>query len=93
MSHHLNSLLVSMNNIVSLSFHVILDSLIPCFLSVLLSLVQDRAISLGGDMLPYLDVLLSSLQLFELFFEVLDQIFSQGSLASGSIFATAGCLR
>jgi hypothetical protein len=93
MSHHLNSLLVSMNNIVSLSFHVILDGLVPCFLSVLLSLVQDRTISFGGDVLPYLDVLLSSLQLLELFLQVLDQIFCQGSLAPGSIFAATSCLR
>ena len=76
MSHHLDSLLASMDHLVALVDHVILYCLISGFLAVLFGLIEDASVTAEGDMLPDFDIFLGPLQLFELFFEVFNQIFS-----------------
>ena len=92
MSHYLDSSLVGNNNIIALSLHIFFNCLILSLLPIILSLIEDRPISLGGNVLSNLDVFFSSLELFEFLLEVFNKILGECRLASGTVLAAPGSL-
>mmetsp|Transcript_2558 Transcript_2558/g.3939 ORF Transcript_2558/g.3939 Transcript_2558/m.3939 type:complete len:381 (+) Transcript_2558:60-1202(+) len=87
MAHNLNPLLVGMDYVIAQVLHFLLDRLVLGSLAIFLSFIKDAPVSLESNVLSDLDVLLCSLELFELLLQVLNKVLGECGLGTGSVLA------